>query len=45
MQILLVVVFIAFVALGVPISFALGFVSFAQKHWSCIPKEEIMYLW
>lgn len=29
MQILLVVVFIAFVALGVPISFALGFVSFA----------------
>ena len=29
MQILLVVVFIAFVVLGVPISFALGFVSFA----------------
>lgn len=29
MQMLLVVVFIAFVALGVPISFALGFVSFA----------------
>lgn len=28
MQILLVVIFIAFVALGVPISFALGFVSF-----------------
>ena len=29
MQILLVVIFIAFVVLGVPISFALGFVSFA----------------
>ena len=29
MQILLVVLFIAFVVLGVPISFALGFVSFA----------------
>ena len=37
MGVLLVVMFIVFVAIGVPISFALGVVSFTE--FSCIPEN------